>query len=589
MLGLPGRRNRKKAAPGGPGAPEPRRIEPTGTAQPSGTPQPLGTPGHPEEPSRQEPETGQHPVDDGGVPVLPEPGVSESATMPQAAKLRAKSAPMSLRRRVALLAATTVGVAVALMTVAAYFVVTNALVDNASKRLERQAVTMLQLGAADTANTQPRTWIAALTTFNPDLEPIVITRDGLTYGPYRDDPYRLPFQIGEAEHKVYDREVSSSMRTAEGKQIIAVANRDGSTLILAQDLGPTREVLNRLAIVLSIVGALGIILAAAAGTAVGRTGLAPVGRLTRAVERVARTDDLRPIPVAGDDELARLTYAFNQMLIALQESRERQSRLVADAGHELKTPLTSLRTNAELLIAANRPDAPDIPEEDRRDLEKDVVAQIEELSTLVGDLVDLARQDAGAETIELINLADTLGASMERVRRRRQNVEFDVQKVDWYLYGDDSAWERALLNLCDNAAKWSPSGGTVTVRMSASDNLLTLDVADQGPGIPEADRELVFERFYRATESRTMPGSGLGLAIVRQVVVKHGGTIEAREAPGGGALLHMELPGTPTSPEESNPSGAATGQAVQTDARTAPIKRGSGRGRNGKTPPSTGR
>ena len=246
------------------------------------------------------------------------------------------------------------------------------------------------------------------------------------------------------------------------------------------------------------------------------------------------------------------------------------------------------RTNAELLIAANRPDAPDIPEADRRDLEKDVVAQIEELSTLVGDLVDLARQDAGAETIELINLADTLGASMERVRRRRQNVHFDVQKVDWYLYGDDSAWERALLNLCDNAAKWSPSGGTVTVRMSATDSLLTLEVADEGPGIPESDRELVFERFYRATESRTMPGSGLGLAIVRQVVVTHGGTIDARSAPGGGALLHMELPGTPTSPEESdneNPDGAA-GDAAQANATTAPAKRGSGRGRNGRTPPN---
>lgn len=583
MRGFFSRRGRANAATGGSAAPGTQRITPPGT-------DPERRPG---DPARHGDTPGS--TYDGGRHIPPEPGVSESATMPQAPTLRAKSAPMSLRRRVALLAATTVGVAVALMTVAAYFVVTNALVDNASQRLERQAVTMLQLGAADTANAQPRTWIAALTTFNPDLEPIVITRDGLAYGPYRDDPYRMPFAIGDAEEKVFHGEESSSMRTAEGKQIFAVANRDGSTLILAQDLGPTREVLNRLAIVLSIVGALGIILAAAAGTAVGRTGLAPVGRLTRAVERVARTDDLRPIPVAGDDELARLTYAFNQMLIALQESRERQSRLVADAGHELKTPLTSLRTNAELLIAANRPDAPDIPEADRRDLEKDVVAQIEELSTLVGDLVDLARQDAGAETIELINLADTVGAALERARRRRQNVEFDVQTVDWYLYGDSSAWERAMLNLCDNAAKWSPPGGTVTVRMVASSTILTLEVADQGPGIPEADRELVFERFYRATESRTMPGSGLGLAIVRQVVVKHGGTIEAREAESGGALLHMELPGTPESPEASNESGTASATTATASAaesgkeKQAPAKRGAGRAKNGKSQSKNGR
>lgn len=477
--------------------------------------------------------------------------------MPYSPQLRSTRAPMSLRRRVALLAATTVGVAVALMTVAAYFVVTNALVDNASQRLERQVVSMLNVGAADSANAQPRTWIAAVTTFNPDLEPIVITRDGLAYGPDPRDPYKLPFELGAEERAVVNHEVGTSMRTAGGRQILAVANRDGSTLVLAQDLGPTREVLNRLAIVLSIVGALGIILAAAAGTAVGRTGLAPVGRLTRAVERVARTDDLRPIPVAGDDELARLTYAFNQMLHALQESRERQSRLVADAGHELKTPLTSLRTNAELLIALNRPDAPDIPESDRRDLERDVVGQIEELSTLVGDLVNLARHDAGAETIELINLEDVVESALERARRRRQNVDFDVQTTDWYIYGDESAWERAVLNLCDNAAKWSPEGGTVRLRMVASGALLSLDVSDEGPGIPEADRALVFERFYRATESRTMPGSGLGLAIVRQVVVKHGGTIEAREAEGGGALLHMEVPGTPTPPPDSTSVNAA--------------------------------
>ncbi|WP_333617639.1 sensor histidine kinase [Dietzia sp.] len=497
---------------------------------------------------------GSRPVDpgsDAGVLPLPAPGVSESATMPYTAQLRATRPPMSLRRRVALLAATTVGVAVALMTVAAYFVVTNALVDNASNRLERQVVSMLESGAADSANAQPRTWIFAVTTFNPDLEPVVVTRDGLAYGPDPQDPYKLPFEIGDSEREVIQHHAASSLNTAGGKQILAVANRDGSTLVLAQDLGPTRAVLNRLAIVLSIVGALGIVLAAAAGTAVGRTGLAPVGRLTRAVERVARTDDLRPIPVAGDDELARLTYAFNQMLHALQESRERQSRLVADAGHELKTPLTSLRTNAELLIALDKPNSPDIPEAEKRALERDIIAQIEELSTLVGDLVNLARHDAGAETIELIDLEDVVESALERARRRRKNVTFDVQTMHWYIYGDESAWERAVLNLCDNAAKWSPEGGTVSVRMAASGGLLSLDVSDQGPGIPESDRALVFERFYRATESRTMPGSGLGLAIVRQVVVKHGGTIEAREAEGGGAQLHMEVPGTPERPADS--------------------------------------
>lgn len=460
-------------------------------------------------------------------------------------KPRQRQAPMSLRRRVTLLAATTVGVAVAIMAVAAYFVVSGALYQNVNARLERQAGQLIYSEAGSQLGRQPQAYIQAVRAFNRDLDAQIVLTNGLRVGAGAD------FSLGEPEMAVIRKEKDSSIRTADNKQILAVNATDGSTLILAQDLTPTREVLNRLALVLTVVGGLGIVLAAAAGTAVGRTGLAPVGRLTRAVERVTRTDDLRPIPVAGDDELARLTYSFNQMLLALKESRERQARLVADAGHELKTPMTSLRTNVELLIAASRADAPTIPEADRRALEKDCIAQIEELSTLVGDLVDLAREDAGASTIELINLSDVVDRVMERVRRRRQDVVYDVQQVDWYLYGDSHGFERAVMNLLDNAAKWSPDGGTVSLRMNADGRVLTLEVEDQGPGIPEGDRELIFERFYRAIETRTMPGSGLGLAIVRQVVIKHGGEIEALEAPGGGALMRMTVPGSPDAPEEN--------------------------------------
>ena len=288
----------------------------------------------------------------------------------------------------------------------------------------------------------------------------------------------------------------------------------------------------------------GIALAAVAGTAVGRTGLAPVARLTRAVERIARTDDLRPIPVAGDDEIARLTASFNQMLVALGESRDRQSRLVADAGHELKTPLTSLRTNVELLIAASRPGAPTIPAADRGALEVDVIGQISELTQLVGDLVELAREDSGEVELEPVAVSEAVERALERVRRRRHDVRFDVDLAPWYSFGDNAGIERAVLNICDNAAKWSPTGGTVTVRMNpVSESVVELTVADQGPGIPEEDRQLVFERFHRSREARAMPGSGLGLAIVRQVVTRHGGTVEIHDADGGGTEVRMTIPG----------------------------------------------
>ena len=219
--------------------------------------------------------------------------------------------------------------------------------------------------------------------------------------------------------------------------------------------------LKRLGTVLLIVGGLGVAVAALAGGAVARAGLRPVARLTEAAERVARTDDLRPIPVVGSDELARLTEAFNMMLRALAESRERQARLVADAGHELRTPLTSLRTNVELLMASMAPGAPPFPEHEMAGLRADVVAQIEELSTLVGDLVDLTREDGGVVIHEPVDMSEVVDRSLERARRRRNDIEFDVDVTPWQVYGDGGGLARAVINLLDNAAKWSPPGGRV--------------------------------------------------------------------------------------------------------------------------------
>jgi two-component system sensor histidine kinase MprB len=290
--------------------------------------------------------------------------------------------------------------------------------------------------------------------------------------------------------------------------------------------------------------------AATAGALVTQAGLRPVGRLTRAAERVARTDDLHPIPVFGSDELARLTEAFNMMLRALAESRDRQTRLVADAGHELRTPLTSLRTNVELLMASTQPGAPPIPEQEMVDLRTDVIGQIEELSTLVGDLVDLTREDAGETVHEPVDLTEVVDRSLERVRRRRNDVEFDVEVTPWQVFGDSAGLSRVVVNLMDNAAKWSPAGEHVGVRLRPLNSThAELVVSDHGPGIPAEERELVFERFFRSTTARAMPGSGLGLAIVKQVVLKHGGALRVEATvPGGqppGTSIYVLLPGQP--------------------------------------------
>jgi two-component system sensor histidine kinase MprB len=270
--------------------------------------------------------------------------------------------------------------------------------------------------------------------------------------------------------------------------------------------------------------------------------------------------------------LARLTEAFNLMLRALAESRDRQARLVTDAGHELRTPLTSLRTNVELLMASMEPGAPPLPEQEMVDLRADVLAQIEELSTLVGDLVDLTRDDAGEVVQEPVDMSEVIDRCLERVRRRRNDIEFDVEVVPWQVYGDAAGLSRAVLNLMDNAAKWSPSGEHVGVRLrQLNASHAELVVSDHGPGIPTQERALVFERFFRSTTARAMPGSGLGLAIVKQVVVNHGGALRVEDTvPGGeppGASIYVLLPGRPIA-ASPYPTTEAAAADVNSSAKT---------------------
>ena len=209
----------------------------------------------------------------------------------------------------------------------------------------------------------------------------------------------------------------------------------------------------------------------------------------------------------------------------------------------------------ELLIAASRPGAPSLPDEDMAELRADVIGQIEELSTLVGDLVDLAREDAPETVFEVVDVAEVVDRSLERARRRRTDIEFRATTEQWFVFGDQAGLTRAVVNVLDNAAKWSPAGEDVVVNMrQIASGLMELTVDDAGPGIPEEERELVFERFYRATTARSMPGSGLGLAIVRQMVTKHGGTIAVERSDRGGALIRIVLPGTPTLDGETHPT-----------------------------------
>jgi two-component system sensor histidine kinase MprB len=322
-------------------------------------------------------------------------------------------------------------------------------------------------------------------------------------------------------------------------RVVAVPDRPGIALVLARSTADTERTLSRLGVVLLIVGLAGMGAAAAIGWAIGRAGLRPVENLTSAAEYVAATDELTPIVVRGDDELARLTVSFNTMLAALQRSRDRQRQLVADAGHELRTPLTSLRTNLDLLAQSDRAPNGGLTAPERAELLADVRAQIEELSSAVSDLVELARDDAPEASAEPVDLAAVTENALDRVRRRASGLTFNVRLEPWIVQGDATALERAVTNLLDNAAKWSPTGGAVEVTLVGG----VLTVSDEGPGIADEDLPYVFERFYRAADARRLPGSGLGLAIVRQAAERHGGTVTAGRSHRGGAMFVLTLPG----------------------------------------------
>jgi two-component system sensor histidine kinase MprB len=476
-------------------------------------------------------------------------------------RLRAKITEMMshvpLRTRITALVMVAVGLSVALASIAGLVTVRNQILSQMDNSLYQKARRATEL-------VSPTTPVVLL----DDTVYVEFQGDG-TRGPSNLNPQLnsdIKFSDADLQVAQHTRDEHYSTIFINGVRFRALSlpittvqtpfqdPSERKAVLVAESMADTQQTLGRLSLVSILVGIAGIAVAGSAGITVGRAGLRPVDRLTEATEYVAKTGDLRPIEVQGTDELARLATSFNSMLTALARSQDHQRRLIADAGHELRTPLTSMRTNIDLLAQVFGPgseNASRISDADRAELIGDVRAQMEELSVLVGDLVELSRDTKPQAASEPVNLGDVVRQAVDRVRRRAPHLKFDIQLEPWFLEGDPATLERAVTNLLDNAAKWSPENGTVTVRLS--DGLL--QVADEGPGIAEEDMPHVFERFYRSPEARTMPGSGLGLAIVRQAAENHGGRVAAARAPGGGALLGLWLPGHPT--EDDVPDGGS--------------------------------
>ncbi|MFD5465135.1 sensor histidine kinase [Kitasatospora sp. NPDC127059] len=364
------------------------------------------------------------------------------------------------------------------------------------------------------------------------------------------EPYLLPVtqatrQVAERQRAGYFTDLTIGGHPARMLTTPMIAAPPGTrqAVQVALRTDSVQEAVRQAAELMAAVAAAGVLLAAALGLTVARTALAPVARLTRTAERIAATRDaglrIELPPGRREDELTRLAGSFNTMLGELEQSVAAQRRLVADASHELRTPLTALRTNAELLSRADR-----LTDSQRDRAAAALHRQLREVTGLVNDLIELARDEEPLPLLEQVAFGQLVAHCVDTARDHWPATVFalDDDSAERTVAGVPARLVRLCSNLLDNAAKFSPPGAAVEVRLGHGHDRLELTVRDHGPGIAPEDLPYVFDRFYRASAARALPGSGLGLAMARQIAHAHGATLTAESAPGGGALFRLRLP-----------------------------------------------
>ena len=447
---------------------------------------------------------------------------------------------MSLRTRIALIASAAVAVAVLAISVTVYVAAENRLVDEVDRSLTDRFATPRGFSALLDDVIQRRRAGPFQAQRGFDIIYLQVTDNQGNVGVPPDQDILLPsFPIGSG------REGHAVMTEATVEGIhLRIANFElgqGSGVFqIARSLAEVDATLASLAWTLSLIGVVGIAAAALLGLFVARSSLRPIGKLTDAAEKVAATKQLAErIEVDREDELGRLAGAFNEMMEALEGSREQQRRLVRDAGHELRTPLTALRTNIEFLAKADKLD-----ESDKAKVYADLSTELAELTDLVNEVVEVASEADVAEAATEVDLAELAEEVVGRFRRRAsQALELQLE-TPAAVRGRRTSLERALGNLIDNAIKWSSPDASIKVNVVGA----RITVENRGPGIVPEDRERVFDRFYRAPAARSKPGSGLGLAIVKQVVDTHGGRVFIEDTPSGVTVVGFDLspPGAPS-------------------------------------------
>ena len=439
---------------------------------------------------------------------------------------------MSFRARVAVLVALVVAIAVASVAGSFLYMARGQAIDSIDSKLRLRANELTQLG--DKLGRPQEFDRRLFGKYSPDdvlvqifdvrgriwasnVEPLPINSEDLSIA-----RRHLGARITTAEIAGYRMRVLTLPLRANGRAVMIARPMDEVDAQLAA--------LWRISIQIFLIGVAG---AGLIGFAVAGRVVRPVRRLTEAATRVAETQDVdQPIDIDRDDEFGQLASSFNEMLNALSLSREQQHRLVTDASHELRTPITSLRTNLEYMQRRSS-----IGDDERQEILDDVLFELDQLTGLVTELVDLATDQHQMDEAERIELDELVDAVVQR-HRRRTSSQIEYSATACQISAPPALIERAVSNMIDNAVKWSPPDSTIQVQVENG----TVVVADSGPGIPLEERENVFERFYRTEEARSLPGSGLGLSIVRHVAESFGGQVRIIDRDGPGTTIELSFP-----------------------------------------------
>jgi two-component system sensor histidine kinase MprB len=462
---------------------------------------------------------------------------------------------MTLRKRLSWIAAASVAIAVTIAVVVCYAEVRHQLRSQIDSELTAQATVVQHGGYHALAQTFPGIPASA---GGPAPYVQAVTATGVIYTLPGSNPPNLPstaharaVAAGHGGQYLSDAQMGHThLRVVTFPATLTVTDARGNAfdedfaIQLARPLNGVDSILSDLRLVLLLVLLAGIALAAVLGRMASRRVLAPLAEVAAVAQEIGETDDLsKRLHVHADDEVGLLATNFNTMMDRLEASRaalddsvRAQRQLVADASHELRTPVTSLRTNIEVLL-----EEVELEPEDRRRLLADVVEQSEELTALVGDLIELARGDQPGPETDDVRLDGVAAESLARARRNAPGIRFDATLAPTFIDGVPERLGRAINNLLDNAARHSPRGGTVELQVGPSG----VEVRDHGSGVDPEDLPYVFDRFFRGRNSRGRQGSGLGLAIVRQVAEQHGGSASVMNAVDGGAIFALHLPGAP--------------------------------------------